>query len=174
MSSESSTRRVQLDFLANVVTITTCLIVCALALSRWVSRPEEQVDPLPIGTAVPIAAGYPFGSADRTLIFGTRLTCRYCVDSMPNFAEVVRAVSPLIRNGKIRVVVVSADPPEAVGKDLSARGLGLLEQARVDRSSPLVRATPTVVVAGRDGLIRASWVGLVDRARASEILAAMR
>lgn len=173
MAKRSAARGVRLESLTNVLTIASCLIVCALALSTLVQRSKDSVEHLPPGAPMPIIDGFQRGASDA-LILGVRSACRYCTDSMPEVGEIVRVLSPLVQDGKLRVVVVSPDPPDVLGDYLRAGGLGSVEQARVGAASPLVRATPSVVIAGRDGRIRASWIGLIDHSRASEILHALK
>ena len=164
----------RLDMIANVGTIVTCALVCSLVLYRFIGAPRQSVEHLAVGSPAPAVSGLNYGVTERTLLLGTRAGCRYCTDSVPVFKEVTRALAPLVEAGRLQIYIVSPDPEAMFAGYLETHGMAAMSRAAVEAASPLARATPAVVIADRDGRIRASWLGLVDSSRGAEILATLK
>ncbi len=104
---------------------------------------------------VPPAA---YQASDRTLLLFTRADCSACRQATPFFRDLVRRLES---DSTSRVVLVTGDADRAA-EDAYASEIGLPPDRIVftDWSRLRVRIVPTVVLAGRGGLIAHAWEGV--------------
>lgn len=162
--------KVTLDKIANLVTIGTCVILCAVLLPRyWAPRADTAAPHLPTGGVAPSIPGISYDTADLTIVVAIRSNCRYCAESMPSLRNVERQVAGT-KSGRARFVVVGVEDLRVLGRYLEGNGLRTAARVVVPMSSPFVRATPVVVAVDRDGVIRGAWLGRFDDGMATEVM----
>ena len=156
--SEKATRYSFVDILQVVV----CLIVVGLAVSAYRDRSRPAARPMPgyaAGVKVGPLPGVAFSDRPRTLVLFEMSSCKYCTQSMPLYKELGVA----LRQAGIRFVAASPEPVEVSRQYLATGGVevDLVVQAPSEVMSH-VPGTPMLVLVDGTGIVKDSWVGLLD------------
>lgn len=115
------------------------------------------------GDRAPSIPGVDYGAKDKTVVFALSTRCRFCEENGPFYRETIEASR---RSGRFQVVFAFSQENSDGSAFLDRIGLsGLASQfhvtSRVDFGRIGIRATPTTIVVGRDGMIRRAKVGMV-------------
>ena len=169
----TSTHNNRLEFVANILTIGTCLIVCALVVGRMYRQATARLpDVFPTHSVLKSTDEIRFGEGAVTVLIGLQSTCRYCAESMPAF----RQLDAYVRSRKDKAVVIKAigaEPVDTLGQYLETNGLAIYTPVSVDRRSalaPVAIRTPSVVLVDHTGAVLASWQGLLTMDRLEEVI----
>lgn len=174
--------RDSLDVTANVAVIGTCVALCVLlvvpAIANRINKVTVRDTPevFPVGTTLTSVDGFSFGAADFTVLIGLSTTCRYCEESLPALRR-LEDVARSRGDDELRVLAMSIQPTELVQSYLRKNGLSMFQAVTIAGGSsfvPVVRQTPTVVLADREGSVRGSWVGLISIDRLEQILTLLK
>jgi hypothetical protein len=107
-----------------------------------------------------------FKNSAVTVALVVQSSCRFCADSMPFY----RRLAKLRSAGNVQLVAVSMEPADTL-KDYVKKN-----EVDVDRVGHLTgleiptTGTPTLVVIGRDGTVRGSWLGRLSSSQESDVL----
>lgn len=153
-----------------IATLLTISIVAGLfgvktARELWFEKRQPSTKDFNLriqaGDRAPSIPGVNYGTKGRTVVFALSTNCRFCEENLPLYREAILASR---RTERFKVVL--AFPQEASDIDaFLARG-GLTNAAaqsvviaRVDFGKIGIRATPTALVVGQEGLVRRTKVG---------------
>jgi thioredoxin-related protein len=126
------------------------------------------------GERLPLNASIDVSKSAQTLLLFLRSTCKFCTESMPFYVRL--AAARRTAGTDLRLVVISADPPQVLAAYLAEF------QLRVDQAVTLapaelaqfrVRGTPTLVLTDRSGTVRRVWIGKLQQPAESELLASI-
>lgn len=172
MSTSSFSTR--LDALANVLTIGTCLIVCALVISKVYRQATAAVpDVFPRDTVLGSTDDVRFDAAPLTILVGLQTDCRYCADSMPGFREIESYVTSR-KDGLVSIVAVGAESRDKLAQYLQTNRLTVYRPVSITRGSvlaPVAMRTPALVLVNRLGAVLASWPGVLTPERTADVIA---
>jgi peroxiredoxin len=109
-----------------------------------------------------------YTSAPYTLVIFARASCGACEKAQPFLAELVQHVEG-------RSDVVMAGPADTHAEDTQyARSLGVPDgRVQVVPANARVRATPTLVLVNREGMILEAWEGVGSSDHQAEIVKAV-
>jgi peroxiredoxin len=167
--------KITLDRLSNLVFIFTCLILVGLASYRTAGSPrageaprpaDARVDPLPKGVKVPDLAEVSFGTSAVTVALVVQSSCRFCGDSMPFY----RRLAKLRSAGNVQIVAVSLEPVDALREYVKKNEVDVDHVGHLTGLELQTTGTPTLVVIGRDGTVRGSWLGRLSASQESDVL----
>jgi len=123
---------------------------------------------------MPQAAKLGLPEADYTLLMFLRSTCRYCTESMPFYRTLKN-----VRDGEavsVRLAALSAEPREMLEGYLSEHKVAVdstIALSPSEFSAFRVRGTPTLILVDRKNVVRRVWIGLLDSAQQTQVLAAV-
>ena len=166
----------RLDRWANFVTISTCLIVCAVVLIRYFGQSTVQpTELLPAGKLLKSADGVRFDEARLTVLVGLKSNCKYCGESMPALRRLEAYVNSR-NDSAISMVAVGTESLEGLTKYLEFNQLRSYRPVSVDLNSilaPVALRTPTVALVDETGLVLAARAGVLTQERAGELISRM-
>lgn len=152
--------------------VTNVLLLAAVGYALVVSngaaaRNQSPTPAVLVGEALPPIPGWDYEHAQSTLIMVLRSACRFCTESLPLYAEIVKRRDAV--GAALKVVAVSLDDQATLDRYLDQHGV------HVDRSVSIVgskwrpvMSTPTLLLVDSRGEVRRIWVGKLsaDRERA--------
>lgn len=156
-----------------------CAAVAAAAinhilLARSAPPPAEPRPVVASGTTLTLPANATGSGTADALLLVLSAECRFCTESMPFYRRL--AARPEVRSGQVRLSVVSMQPLAEMREYLREHGLEAAHVMSVPESGLRVGATPGIVLATREGVVRESWLGAVpsrEEKRVIDALAAM-
>lgn len=108
-----------------------------------------------------------FSKSERNLILALSTTCHFCTESIPFY----RRLSVLSSDErKLRMIGAFTQDVETSLKYLKEYDLILDEVIKADTSETMVRGTPTLILADKNGIVLDSWYGKLKAAGESELL----
>lgn len=163
-------RRPILDTLANLAFVVVCIVFVAF-LGQRMMQPAAATPQVPkgysVGDALPALDGAPYASNERTLILFLSSGCKFCTDSMPFYQKLSAA-----REGRYQLLVVGAESENALSEYLAKHKVVADRVMRLKPGQMKVFATPTVLVADRQGKTLGQWLGMLGT-RESEVSKAL-
>lgn len=104
----------------------------------------------------------------RTLILAISTQCHFCKDSSPFYRTLAAQAG-----NHVKIIAVLPQPAEAAEKYLQGEGVRVdqVEQLTLGRIG--VIGTPTLILADAAGVVRNVWVGELQPAQQSQVLAAL-
>jgi hypothetical protein len=163
------------DQVSNIAFIVMCLAVTVAAGSFVIGRRSptipEASEAVPRGTALPVeVTRFINGLPSLLLVLST--TCQFCEASMPFYREL--AALNDVQAGRLRIVVISIQPPEQMRAHLDARRL--TPSAIVPAlDTPLrLEGTPTIILVDRKGVVDSSWKGQLHKTGERAVVQASR
>jgi uncharacterized OB-fold protein len=113
-------------------------------------------------------AGYQWGTATTSVVVAVKRGCPYCEESMPPYAE----LAELEQKGALTAHVLIACPGDAdpFGPLWPPTKPKLQTLTKVDLSNLGVVVTPTVLLVGPDGSVRAIWEGTLSSKAQDELV----
>ena len=154
---------------ANVLTIiVSVIIVLALALPRI-----EQIRaraPLALSKSVSapnLGSDISYAASEQTLALVIRSDCPYCQASI----EFYKKVAVATRNSK-KTQIVAVFPKRDVqwSSYLQEQGVPVAKTVQLDLRPTQIRATPTLLLVDRSGVVRGNWVGVLADAEQRRLL----
>lgn len=162
-------------------------VVAQVAANVWI-RVDRPIVSVRQGTdnARPSAPDYKSGDelrwtskidlnkGDQTLLMFLRSGCGYCTASMGFYRKL--AEMRVARTTTTRLVVFSTDDPATLKDYLQRHDVAVDEAVslRIDEYQRFrVRGTPTMVLVGRDGVVRRVWIGQLSAFAEREVIEAL-
>lgn len=159
-----------IEISANVLIIVVALL---LAITLFKLNSTDQIE----AKSAPSLVGLEVGSQlnlvglgesleQKTVLLVLSTRCRFCVESMPFYRELINAVS----SKDTRFVAIF---PEEIGIGkafLSEHGLPEIETLQSKLSDIKVRGTPTVILTNRNGVVESFWMGKLDTQKQKELV----
>lgn len=165
-----SNPRSRIGVIADVCLIITCAIT-VIATTRTLlfqsasgpSRPNPVSGFYRIGDQLPAADLIKYGSSTQTLLMFLSSHCRYCEQSAPFYAELLKSTP------RSRVLAIGQEPVSNLQMFLQQRGVEVDDVLRVDGALFRVPATPSLVLADSNGKVLRTWRGLLTEDQESEV-----
>ena len=156
------------------------LFVVNSRLITLANRMQDQLNPqrLAIGDVLkPVTATNVRQPGDSTLAFQSKSTllffisprCKFCTESLPDFAAIYERV-----RSHNAVFAISIDPPDDFRRYVEANGIRMdayTVSSAWARESRLT-STPTIVLVSADGHVKRVWVGSPTPAGVEQIVSA--
>ena len=163
----------RLDKITNISVILASLVVTVYGSSALYrsSRPAELPDQYHVGEKIGEKGAFEFASSPLTVLLVTRSTCKFCQASLPFYQRLTH--SEEVVKGRVIAVSIGEDP-ETHRAFLASAGIRVDGSVSAMRSGIRSRATPTILLVGRDGLVKGAWVGKLDDAHQANVLAAIK
>lgn len=117
------------------------------------------------GESAEMLPGISYGDSKATLVLYIRSTCRYCTASMPVLRD-LRGRNP----SAVRWVAVSDEPTTITADYLRSNHVAADVLVSLTGRN---KGTPTILLVGRDGVIKNVWVGQLTEGRADDLRDAM-
>lgn len=159
--------------LGHLIFSTACAVLIAVAIvrvvpSRVMTPPfrAAQRDVIQHGTKVPSLEGVDFERAGITVAVMIHSECQFCADSLPFY----RRLSALRSEGKIQLIALSHEPLDTFRPYLSQRDIHVDGVGHLQGSEITTAGTPTLLLIGRDGTVRGSWLGRLARWQEEEVI----
>lgn len=153
-----------------------CAAVAAAAinhilLARSVPPPPAPRPVVESGTTLTLPAAATGEGAAGSLLLVLSADCRFCTESMPFYRRL--AERPEVQSGQVRLSVVSMQPRAEMREYLREHGLKASHVMSVPESGLRVGATPGIVLATREGVVRESWLGAVPSREEKRVIDAL-
>lgn len=166
--------RFSIDRLVTPALLIVCVLVgvnASLQLRDRLWPPASAAQPPPLayqrGDAMPALQDFSYADRDATMLMVLRSTCVYCTRSMPFYERLAEQAR---RDDRITLVGVSTDPEPVLAGYLSDHKVELDVLRSIRGGELAVPGTPTLILVGRDGRVRGTWVGLQNEEGEREIL----
>jgi hypothetical protein len=167
--------RFSIDKLVTPALLIVCLLVGAnafLQLRDRFSTPAAAAPPPAAvayqpGDAMPQLVDYSYAARDATLLLVLRSSCVFCTRSMPFYEKLA---GQMRGNNGVTLVGVSTDPEPVLAGYLAQHRVELDELRSIRGNDLVVPGTPTLILVGRDGRVRGTWVGLQNEEGEESIL----
>jgi len=159
-SADTNTRRNSvLEWILNASTIIVLVLLLTSVAKRYLTPPNASsgAAPLPVGSPV-VLPNMPWASNRTTLLFVLQTNCPFCEASVGFYRDLLGANS-----GTFHPVAVFPEPATEGAEFLRARSLNVADVRFGNLSRLHVTGTPTLMLVGSDGLIQASWIGMLTR-----------
>ena len=170
---DTAQRRVEV--IANI-SIVVVALVGTVALIRNQLLPQgartERVTP-PVSSG-PVAGtrislpGVDWSDARQTLLIALSKECRFCSESAPLYERLAREAA---RRKDVRLIAVFPQDGAEARKYLDELGVPIQEIRQAQLDSIGARATPTLVLVDKAGVVTNSWVGRLPAEKESEVIA---
>jgi len=160
--------RPTLDQLANVALIVACAAVTATVAAKYQDTRSQRSQQLKYEIGEKIEKGSPidYRLSNRTLVLFVRSGCRYCDESMPFYRALLRDRKDAT---SLRIVVATAEPPDAARAYLDRNGLTVDDITQVHPGEMKANATPTIVVIDSTGAVKGFWRGKLSESNETEV-----
>jgi len=164
----------KLESAANIATVFVGIAVCLTVVQRYrVSgapphRPAAYAVSDNLSGALPVT----FAAADRTAIVVVQTGCRFCENSIPFYRRLIAERNRL----KSNVQIVFVAPARDTGIQASLALKGVVPDTLLHTGEGVglhVVATPTLIVADRDGKVVSSLMGELADAEQREVFVAL-
>jgi thiol-disulfide isomerase/thioredoxin len=161
-----------LDRLANICLIVACVFVCGfLSLRLLESRTPTAAakeGQYKVGEKLPALAGVRYEDTPKTVLLVLSTDCPFCREGMSFYAQLARQRT----SGRLQLVVLSTESESVVNDFLIRYGVDGARVASIRPGEFRIAATPTLIVADRQGRCLALWKGAL-RGRERDVLEAL-
>lgn len=165
-----------LERVSQVVFIVMCIVVTGVAVQRLTmasSGPTaSRVAPIPEGTRLRIHDDLRPGTARASLVLALSTSCQFCTESMGFYRRL--AELDVVRDGRLRLSVVSAQAPDKMREYLASHRLAISPVVLLRESGVSVQGTPMLVLLHGDGVVSKSWVGQLMDDEEEDVISAAR
>lgn len=165
-----------LEKLSQVAFIAMCVVVTAVAVQRFTmassGRSVSRVPPIAEGTRLPVHQDLRPGTARATLVVALSTNCQFCTASMAFYRRL--AGLDVVRDGRLRLSVVSAQAPDEMRAYLSSHRLDIAPVVSFRESGVPVQGTPMLVLLRGDNVVSKSWVGQLLSSEEEAVVSAVR
>jgi hypothetical protein len=152
-------KRSTLDRLSQVSFILMCLVVAGVGVQRLTAGDARPVPrgPFEPGARLALHEQLRPGTAKASLVLALSTNCQYCTASMPFYRRL--AGLDAVRNGRVKLLVVSLQQPEVMRAYLETHGMTAAGIVHAPESGVPLQATPTILLVGPDGAVVRSASG---------------
>lgn len=151
----------RLEKVGQLAFIVMCLAVSGAAgVHMFAARkaaPSIPPPPIEAGRRLTLPARATDEGKSASLLLMLSTNCRFCTQSMPFYTRL--AALDAVREGRVRLSVVSLQPPSLMQEYLTSHGLGVSAVFTVPEAGIAVPGTPTLVLADSAGVVVESWYG---------------
>lgn len=160
----------RLEVITNVAILCVCLLIAVIGVKRFLlpgSSPGLS-GPLP-GTKLSVA-NVDWSLASKTLVLALSTQCHFCSES----SEFYQRLIPAAASTHTQIIAVL---PQTLLEDreyFQKLGLPAVEMRQELLSAIQVNGTPTLMLVDQQGRVLRSWVGKLEAARESEVLADLK
>jgi hypothetical protein len=113
-----------------------------------------------------------FGKADRALVLFVNSACHYCSESMPFYRALLAARNR--SNSNVRVAALAREDLATLRDYLHEKQLAPDQSLAIPIDSPAkLSLTPTLLLVGRDMVIKKLWLGALTASGEQEVLSAV-
>jgi hypothetical protein len=149
------------ETLVNAILVITCLwVVYSVSGPRATQPQQPQRESYRPGDR--LSLNYiDAEAADKTLLLFVRSGCKFCTESMGFYSHLIDDIKNA-RTNHVRVIVVTSDDNSTAAEYLKSHAVQVDQVVADMFPPPKVWATPTVVIAGPDGLVRNAWTGKLN------------
>lgn len=148
--------RKQLDLVANVAIIVTCLIAAGVLLQKTgLFQGIGRGQPIAIGSKLPASWRAHLDPKSPNVVAIVRSRCGYCTASMRFYRE--------LATSGIALIVVSDEPANITAQYLREHSVVAAQVLSVPSAELRIRGTPTLLFVDHQGVIRRSEIGLLNK-----------
>jgi hypothetical protein len=152
-----------LDITANIACVIIAgFIVTALALQFVHARAGTEThtvsDGLRVGAAFPPIPGFDYKQHQKSILFFVSPDCSHCVQSLPTYQRLFDKAKALATGGSTKTLLGLFEDDNKYAH-FAARGFTIPGKANIPFHKYNVRATPTIVIVDRKGIISDFWIG---------------
>ena len=156
-----------LEWTLNVLTLLVAVALLGL-LGRRYLFPTGDMNSLPVALRPGAPVDLPnldWKANGTTLIIAMRIGCHWCEVSSGLYRDILASNS----EKAFHTVIVLPDPEAESRTYLGTLGIHASDVRQADISKLGIPGTPTLILVGSSGSIRASWVGKLSEERESEV-----
>lgn len=151
-----------LERISQLAFILMCATVTAVGVQRLMANdapaaPRKAPPPVEAGTKLELHDDLRAGSSRASLILGLSTACQFCTESMGFYRTL--ADLDVVRDGRLRLGVVSLQTPDAMRLYMSEHRLPIDPVVQFRESGVPIASTPAVFLVKGDGVVERSWVG---------------
>lgn len=162
----------KVEFAANAAIIVVAIsLVVGLALRYFENPPAAAANPsqnkIVNGTKINLS-GMDWSRSDKTLVLAFSTKCKFCLESTDFYK---RLAEQQTKREDIRLVVVGSQPIEELKSYFQKRSIPINEVIPAQLSDISVTGTPTILLVGKDGEVKDSWIGRLPPEAEAELLA---
>lgn len=155
-----------LERVSQLAFILMCVTVTAVGVQRLMANDSaaavaERRAPIEPGTKLELHEELRAGSARASLILGLSTACQFCTESMGFYRTL--ADLDVVRDGRLRLSVVSLQMPDAMRLYMSEHRLPIDPVVQFRESGVPIASTPAVILVKGDGVVERSWVGQLTK-----------
>ncbi len=169
-----ATLRHTLEVVTNIAVLGLC-ITLAVVLVRGRHTPQQvqgsTESHLAKGDVFPAIETVNYEKAEHTLVLALNTQCKFCRESLPFYRRLLSTQGHSDRSNQITVIFPNADSD--VRKFIEQAQLPVHAVAGQDFAKFQILGTPTLVLVGRDGKVRALWAGQLSAAGEKEVISAI-
>jgi thioredoxin-related protein len=160
----------KIELTANVLIIAVALLLVGIFAQKYFFPTAPRPPKLPaVGDKVALA-NFDWSKSDKNLLLVLRVGCRFCSESAGFYKNLVQQT-----NGKnVNIVAVLPQGKEEAEKYLKDLGISGIEIRQSELDPLKVEATPTIIVADREGKVTNVWLGKLKPEKEIEVLARLR
>lgn len=163
----------RVELVANVLTISTCLLVASLVVVRlYRPSPPAPQELLNAGKTLKSTEEVRFETARLTVLVGLQSSCKFCGESMPALRQLEKYVSART-DRSVSVVALGTEPVGGLTQYLEFNQLKAFRpvSVRLDSSlAPVALRTPTIALVNELGEVLAARAGVVSVERMEEVI----
>ena len=170
--------RANLDAAANVATICVAAVLSVVLVKTYLlpapspRRPQAQEGAhaqAGVGTSLNgRLPGVDWSRNGRTVVLAISTQCHFCKDSAPFYRKLRKELG-----STIKTVAVLPQPVGDAEQFLKGEGVQVDQVKQAAMESIGVRATPTMLLVNRGGIVIREWVGKVQPEQEQQVLAAL-
>ena len=148
-----------LDVTTNIVVVVFALVAIGVLVKNYfVPSGAKTSVALTKGSVLQEIAGVDYKQAQRTLILGLNVDCRYCSRSVPFYNSLAEAKQENAGQFNLVAAFINKDP-ELVKSYVEQKGLSVQAIPGVDLDKLGVHMTPTLILVDSAGKVLDSWRG---------------
>ena len=162
-----------LDVTTNIVVVAFALVAIGVLVKNYFAPSGAKTSvALTKGSVLQEIAGVDYKRAQRTLILGLNVDCRYCTRSVPFYNSLAQAKQE--NGGQFNLVAAFINKdPELVKSYVEQKGLSIQAIPGVDLDRIGVHMTPTLILVDSAGKVLDSWRGELQPDGERELFAAL-
>jgi len=164
----------KLEVCTNLALITVSCIAGFVMLDRHLAE-RNAAPPAPkppqtnvVGKQISLAAAGNPAPANVYVAFAT--TCHFCQESLGFYKKIIADQQHI--GGKVKVTFISRQPEAEVRKYLADNGVHPDAVAKVP-SELNISGTPTILVSGRDGVVKNQFIGRLSDSKQKDLFKAV-
>lgn len=159
----------RIETVTNVAIIVLCVGMMTLVGLRYFGGSPQQKQAMKapeIGSKVSLKSNT-WEKDDKTVVLILSTQCKYCTAS----ASFYQRLSDEAKQKHVRLIAVFPQPEAEAHSYFERLSVPVSEIYNAPLNSLNVSATPTLLVVGKDGLVKKAWVGQLQSKQEKEVIA---